>query len=80
MRASTEDYKCPNKATNRIICSYDGYCAYLLIVDGKSCRVWVFLTTNKEPPIAILRAFMRKFGIAKGVLCTDKGGKLAHSN
>jgi hypothetical protein len=77
MQASTEDYKCPNKkATNRIVCLYDGYCTYLLIVNDKSCRVWVFLTTNKEPLIAILRAFMRKFGIAKGVLFDD--GKRIH--
>jgi hypothetical protein len=80
MRASIEDYKCPNKATGRIVRSYNGYCAYLLIVDGESRRVRVFLTTNKEPPITILRAFMRKFGIAKGVVHTDQGGKLARSN
>jgi hypothetical protein len=80
MWASTEDYKRPNTATNRIVCLYDGYCAYLLIVDGESRRVWVFLTTNKEPPIAILHTFMRKFGIAKGIVRTDQGGKLARSD
>jgi hypothetical protein len=57
--------------------SYDGYSAYLLIVDGASRRVWVFLTENKKPPIAILKAFLRKFGNDKGVIRTDQGGKLA---
>jgi hypothetical protein len=79
MRTSAEGYIRPNKATNRIVCSYDGYCAYLLIVDGKSRQVWVFLTTNKEPPIAIL-PFHIKIGIAKGVFHTDQGGKLMCSD
>ncbi len=68
LRASTDDYKCPNKIKDRIVHSYDGYCAYLLIVDSESCCTWVFLTATKEPPIAILWAFMRKFGLAKGVV------------
>jgi hypothetical protein len=33
LRASSEDYKCPNKAHDWIVLSYDGFCAYLLIVD-----------------------------------------------
>ena len=36
MRASTEDYRHPNKTTNWVGQSYDGYSAYLLIVDGAS--------------------------------------------
>jgi hypothetical protein len=79
LRASTEDYKCPNKALDRIVCLYDRFCAYLLIVDSASRRVWAFLTETKEPPLAILRAFMTKFGIANGVIRTDQGGKLAWS-
>jgi len=54
MRASNDDYRRPNKDTDRIVQSYDGYSAYLLIVDGASRRVWVFLTESKTPPIAIL--------------------------
>jgi hypothetical protein len=38
LRASTEDYKRPNKIKDRIVHSYDGYCAYLLIVDSESRR------------------------------------------
>jgi hypothetical protein len=58
MRSSTKDYKRPNKATDRVVTSYDGYSAHLVIVDGASRRVWVFLTKSKELPINILRAFM----------------------
>ena len=80
MRASTDDYRGPNKMTDRAVQSYDGYSVYLLIVDGASCRVWVFLTESKTPPIVILRAFLKKFGLAKGVIRTDQGGKLAQSD
>ncbi len=79
MRSSTEDYKRPNKTTDRIVTSYDGHSSHLLIVDGASRRVWAFLTKSKEPPIDILRSFMTKFGIASGVVRTDQGGELARS-
>ena len=36
MRSSTDDYKRPNKATNRIVTSFDGHSSHLLIVDGAS--------------------------------------------
>jgi hypothetical protein len=77
LRASTDNYKCPNKLLDRIVGSYDGYCAYLLIIDGASRRTWVFLTASKEPPLDILRAFMTKFGNANGVVRTNQGGELA---
>ena len=80
MRASTDDYRRPNKTTDQVVQLYDGYSAYLLIVDGASRRVWVFLTTGKNPPIAILRAFLTKFGLAKGVIRTNQGGELARSD
>jgi hypothetical protein len=34
MRASTSNYRRPNKDSDRVILSYDGYTLYLLIVDG----------------------------------------------
>jgi hypothetical protein len=80
MGSSTKDYKCPNKATNHVVTSYDGYSKYIVIVDGASCRVWVILTKSKDPPIKILRAFMSKFGLAKGLVRTDQGGELAQSS
>ena len=80
MRASSEDYKCPNKATDRVVTSYDGYSSHLLVIDGASRRVWAFLTKTKEPPLDILRAFMTKFGIGNGVVRTDQGGELARSS
>ncbi len=59
---------------------YNGYSSHLIIVDSVSCRVWAFLTKTKEPPIDILQAFLRKFGIGTGVIRTDQGRKLARSD
>jgi hypothetical protein len=50
IRASHDDYRCPNKTTDWVVQSYDDYSAYLLIVDGASRRLWVFLTASKPPP------------------------------
>jgi hypothetical protein len=80
MHSSTEDYKWSNKSTDRIVTLYNGYSAHLIIVDGASCQVWAFLTKSKEPPIDILQAFMKKFGIGTGIIRTNQGGKLACSN
>jgi hypothetical protein len=80
MRASADDYRQPNKSTDRIVRSYDGYCAYLLIVDGATCWSWTFLTASKEPPIAICLAFLHIFGNTWGIIRTDQGGELARSN
>jgi hypothetical protein len=77
MWVSAEDYNWPNKALDRIVHLYDRHYAYLLIVDSEFWQVWAFLTANKEPPQAILRTFMKKFGLAKGIIWTDQGGKLA---
>ncbi len=80
MRASTEDYKWPNRATDLVVTSYDGYSSHLVIVDSASRRVWAFLMKSKDPPINILRAFLKKFGVGTGVIRTDQGGKLACSD
>jgi len=63
-----------------VVLSHDGCCAYLIIVDGKSRRLWAFTTKSKNPPIAIVRAFLAKFGKKSGGLIrTDQGGELARS-
>ncbi len=80
MRASAEDYKHPYKKTDCIVLSYNGHSAYLGIIDSASCRVWTFLTSLKDPSLHILTAFMKKFGQNSGVICTDQGGELAHSD
>jgi hypothetical protein len=80
LHASSEDYKCPNKAHDWNVLSYDGFYAYLLIVDSASRRVWAFLTASKEPSLAILRAFMRKFCLSDGIIRTDQGRELARSD
>lgn len=80
MRASTSDFSRPNTATDRVISSWDGYSAYLLVVDEAS-RIWVFLTKSKEPPIDIVDTFLDRFGLEKGgSIRSDQGGELARSH
>ena len=79
MGASTSNYECPNKYTDQVVTSYEGYSSHLIIVNSASRQVWAFLTKTKEPPLDILSAFMKKFGIGNGVVRTDQGGELAHS-
>ncbi len=68
MQASSDNYRCPNKATDQIVQSYNGYSAYLIIIDSASQQVWAFLTAIKAPLIAIMCAFLMKFGLVKGVV------------
>jgi hypothetical protein len=68
LRASADNYCRPNRNTDRIVTSYDGHCAYLVIVDSASCRTWTFLTESMEPPIAICTAFLQNFGNLKGII------------
>ncbi len=80
MCASTIDYACPNKSTDRVVSSYNGYTLYLVITDEASRYAWVFLTKSKDPPLNIVRAFLLLHGHADGqCVCTDQGGELASS-
>ncbi len=77
MRASTNDYTQPHKATDQVVLSYDGFSSYLIIVDAATRFIWVFLTKSKEPPLDIIKAFMRHFALSDGgFVCTNQGGKL----
>jgi hypothetical protein len=58
MHSSTSNYARPNKSTDRVVSSYDGYTSYLLIIDEVSRMAWVFLTKSKDPPLDIVRAFL----------------------
>ena len=80
MRSSTSDYTRPNKSTDRVVSSYDGYTLYLLVIDEAARCAWVFLTKSKDPPIDIVRAFLTLHGHSKGgCIRTDQGGELASS-
>jgi hypothetical protein len=57
MRSSTSDYAHPNKVTDWVVNSYDGYTSYLLVIDEASRYAWVFLTKSKDPPIDSICAF-----------------------
>ena len=80
MRSSTSDYARPNKSTDRVVSSYDGYTSYLLTIDEASRMAWVFLTKSKDPPFDIVRAFLTLHGHSDGgCIRTDQGGELASS-
>ena len=80
MRASTSNYTQPSKTTDRVVASYDGFSAYLLVVDEASRYMWVFLTQSKSPPTEIIDTFLSRFGHERGgSIRTDQGGELARS-
>jgi len=80
MRASSSDYSSPNIATDRVVESFDGYVAYLIIVDEASKFVWIFLRKSKEPPIDLVSHFLQMYGRRTGgVIRCDQGGELARS-
>ncbi len=54
MRSSQSDYTRPNKRTDWVMKSWDGFSFYLLIIDEASQYAWVFLTGSKDPPIDII--------------------------
>jgi hypothetical protein len=65
-----------------IIESHEGYTAYLLIIDSKACKVWVFPTKTKEPPIQTVDLFLQRNGLKDGTqryIRSDLGGELANS-
>ena len=77
------DYRRPNINSDRIIDSYGEYSSYLLIVDNKLSKMWVFLTKSKAPPLDILHLFLHTFGRDRdlgGYIRCDQGGKLARSH
>jgi hypothetical protein len=80
MCASTSDFSRPNKNTDHVVTSYDGFSSYLLIVDEANRFIWVFLTKSKAPPLDILDSFFACFGHEHGSsVRTDQGGELARS-
>jgi hypothetical protein len=60
----------------RIVTSYDGNNAFLLIVCANARHTWVFFQPSKSPPIHILERFLEVNGLKDGprFLCMDQGG------
>ncbi len=72
MSASTSNFLQPDKKNNQAVLLYDGYLAYLLIVDKASWYALVFLTNNKHSPLDITDAFLAWFGHEpRNSICTD---------
>ena len=82
LRASSGDYGVtpPRSVDDRIVQSFDGFYACLVIVDKRSRRSWVFLRKSKEPPTDLVNVFLKKYGIpGGGIIRCDQGGELARS-
>ncbi len=82
MWALLSDYRWPNQATDHIVLSYDGFSSYLLVVDDKTSKTWVFLTCTKEPPLELVQLFLHTFGWDKsinGFIRCNQGGELGRS-
>jgi hypothetical protein len=80
MLASALDYSQPNKTKDRVVYSYNGFSSYLLIISEALRYVWIFLTASKEPPTAIVKAFLTQHGHTDGgCVRTNQGGELAKS-
>ncbi len=80
MQASTLDYQCPNKASNGVVTSFDGFTSYLFIVDEASHHMWVFLTSTKDPPLDLIDKLLTRFGYPDGGLIrNDQNRELAGS-
>ena len=82
IRASSSDYGItpPANPEDRVVYSFDGYSSYLLIVDRRSKRGWIFLRKTKEPPVDLVHIFLKKFGLSTGgIIRCDQGGELARS-
>ncbi len=60
---------------------FEGYLAYLIIVDKCSRYVWVFLRKLKEPPVNLIKAFLaiHRSHQVGGAIRTDQVGELARS-
>jgi hypothetical protein len=80
MHLSTSNYAHPNKSTDWVVSTYDGYTSYLLIIDKASRYAWVFLTRSKDPSVDIISAILTLHGHPDGgCIRTDQGGELASS-
>ena len=78
LRALAADYTQPSTKTDRIVTSFDGYKAYLLIVDKATRHVWVFLMKSKDLSVDKASDFLKRFSLADGGLIRcDQGGELA---
>ncbi len=83
MHPLTSNFGQPDVKCNRVLESYDSYTYYLLIIDTKSSKMWVFLTCTKEPPIKIVCLFLQTFGCNKTLgrfICCNQDGELACSH
>jgi hypothetical protein len=54
MQASALDYSRPDKMKDRVVCSYDGYSSFLLVIDEASRFDWIFLVSKYVDTLSTL--------------------------
>jgi hypothetical protein len=72
MRASQFDYSRPDKKEDRVVTSFDGYNAYLIVVDEFTKMAWVYLCVSKEPPLELINMHLDQFGSSTGYIRTAR--------
>lgn len=81
LRASASDYTQPSTKTDRVLASFNGFNAYLLIVNEATCHVWGFLIKSKDPPVDKATDFLKRLSLAnEGLIRCDHRGELARSS
>jgi hypothetical protein len=76
MRASHSDYRSPRLGPDCADECFEGFSAYLIVVDKASCYVWVFLQKSKDPPVDLICDFLALHGFPQGgVVHTNLGGE-----
>ena len=65
------------------ITSIRGFNSYLLIIDARTRKVWIFCTSSKRPPIDIMRYFLHQLKMSNKstqfIRC-DEGGEVTRSD
>ncbi len=78
MQASSLDYRHPQPGMDKVVECFEGFNAYLIIVDEASQYVWVFLYKSKLPPTDLIVDFLLLLGLPSGgVIRTHLGSILA---
>ena len=66
MQALTSNYTAPNLDKDHVVQLFDGFVAYLVIVDEASQFTWVFLQKLKNPPTDLVSHFLQMYDRQNG--------------
>ena len=84
VKGRNESYNITNNNTvkkkGKIVKSINGYQCYLIIINRVTRYTWIFLSKNKQLPIATVKHLLDKFksNDPNRTVHTDQGGELGH--